>query len=64
MMIAMNVTTSRVLCDKSRVGIMLTSMLLGLIAAASGAYAQEAGQKPSQHGAKPVAQKTAGNRSR
>jgi outer membrane protein len=60
MMIAMSVMTSGILCDKSRVGIMLTSMLLGLIAAASGAYAQEVGQKVSQHGAKPVAQKTAG----
>lgn len=39
---------------------MLTSMCFGLISAASGAYAQEAGQHPNQHGAKPVAQKTAG----
>jgi outer membrane protein len=60
MMIAMIVTNSRVLYDKSRVGIMLTSMFFGLMSAASGAYAQETGQKPSQHGAKPVAQKPAG----
>jgi outer membrane protein len=60
MMIAMSVTTDRIFCDRGRFGIMLTSMLLGLIAAASGAYAQEAGQKANQHGAKPVAQKTAG----
>ncbi len=55
----MNATNSRVLYDKSRVGIMLTSMFFGLVSAASGAYAQETGQKSSQRGAEPVAQKQA-----
>jgi outer membrane protein len=38
---------------------MLTSMLLGLMSASSGAYAQETAQK-SRHGAEPVAQKPTG----
>jgi tetratricopeptide (TPR) repeat protein len=52
-MIAMNATNSRV-------GIMLTSMLLGLMSAASGVHAQETIQK-SRNRSEPVAQKQAGN---
>jgi hypothetical protein len=48
MMIAMNAINSRVLYDKSRFGIMLTSMFFGLMSAASAVYAQEAGQKTRQ----------------
>jgi outer membrane protein len=59
MMIVMNATNSVILFEKGRFGIMATSILLGLISAASGAYAQETGQKSSQHGTEPVAQKRA-----
>jgi len=61
MMTAMNATNSRVLCDKSRIGIMLTSMIVGMMSAACGAYAQETGQKPSQQGFGPVTQKQVGS---
>jgi outer membrane protein len=44
----------------SRVGIMLTSMFLGLMSATSGTHAQETAQK-SRNRAEPVAQKQAGN---
>jgi hypothetical protein len=47
-MMAMNAINTRIFCDKSRFGIMLTSMFLGLMSAASPAYAQEAGQKARQ----------------
>jgi len=65
MMMVRNVTNSRNLYEKGRVGIMIflimvTSMFFGLMSAASEAYAQEASQKARQR-AEPVAQRQAGN---
>jgi len=65
MMMVRNVTNSRNLYEKGRVGIMVflimvTSMFFGLMSAASEAYAQEASQKARQR-AEPVAQRQAGN---
>ncbi|HTN95100.1 MAG TPA: tetratricopeptide repeat protein [Gallionella sp.] len=56
----MNAISSRFLYDKSRVGIMLTSVCFGLMSAACGAYAQETGQRSGRHGIEPITQKPAG----
>ena len=56
----MNFTHRSMIFDKGRLGIMLTSMFLGLISVANGSYAQDAGQKPNQHGSEPVLRKRAG----
>jgi outer membrane protein len=57
MMTAMNANNIRAFFDKSRIGIMLTSMFVSLMSTTCGAYAQETGQKPSQPGTGPISQK-------
>ncbi len=59
-MTAMNAINNRFLYDKSRVGIMLTSVFFGLMSAACGTYAQETGQKSGRQGIEPITQKPAG----